>query len=67
MVKDDKKNITETNPKKQQNWKDRWTPSKIKNYKNEVYRHLSTLLLENFSEIEKYVEGGSFESIQKTL
>ena len=54
------------NPKEDPKYKERWAGPNIQKYKDMVYDRISALLLQQWSSIEPYIEGNTFESLQKT-
>ena len=46
---------------------DKWKDENVKEYKEAVFARISQLLIEKFTEIEPYIEGGGIKSLQKTI
>ena len=46
---------------------DKWKDENVKEYKEAVFERISQLLIEKFTEIEPYIEGGGIKSLQKTI
>jgi len=66
MPDDDNNNSAYNHPNQNPDNFLRWGPQHIQEYKEKVYDTIAKLLLENFSEIEKFLPSSGIESLQKT-
>ena len=55
------------NEKLDPSWGENWDPEKVKNYKEALLHRISQLLIEKWSQIEPFVNGGGIEALQKTI